>query len=147
MPEKIIGTLTSSILKSVHTLISPIFSYKLYSVATPGHPKPLPLENHVRIIALTPDLQRVSFYSIIDFLNHSSTIKLIPSLILIKESYLGLTTMQGIFISLVAAVACRFMQDRYTGRYLGSKQVTILVSAKQPRSPHNIYAVISIIKP
>jgi hypothetical protein len=37
MPEKMINTLTSSILKSVHTLISLIFSYKLYSVATPGH--------------------------------------------------------------------------------------------------------------
>ena len=56
----------------MHTLISPIFSYKLYSVATPGHPKPLPLENHVRIIALTPDLQRVSFYSVIGFLYHNS---------------------------------------------------------------------------
>jgi hypothetical protein len=50
MPEKMIGTLTSSILKS------PIFSYKLYSVATPGHPEPLLLENHICIIALTPDL-------------------------------------------------------------------------------------------
>jgi hypothetical protein len=37
-------------------IISLIFSYKLYFVATPRHPKPLPLENHVRIIALTPDL-------------------------------------------------------------------------------------------
>jgi hypothetical protein len=74
VPEKIIGTLTSNILKSVHTLISPIFSYKLYSVATPRHPKLLLLENHVRIIALTPDLQRVSFYSVIGFLYHSSTV-------------------------------------------------------------------------
>ena len=82
-----IGTLTSSILKSVYTSISPIFSYKLYSVATPGHPEPLPLENHIHIIALTPDLKRVSFYSIIDFLYHSSTTKLILSLILIKEFY------------------------------------------------------------
>ena len=56
VPEKIIGTLTSNILKSIHTLISLIFSYKLYSVATLGHPETLPLENHVRIIALTPDL-------------------------------------------------------------------------------------------
>jgi len=87
VPEKMIGTLTSSILKSVHTSISLIFSYKLYSVATPGHPEPLLLENHIRIIALIPDLQRVSFYSVIDFLYHSSTTKLIPSLILIKESY------------------------------------------------------------
>jgi hypothetical protein len=80
-----IGTLTLSILKSVHTLISPIFSYKLYSVATAGHPEPFSLENHVRIIALTPDLQRVSFYNIIGFLHHSSTTKLITSPILIKE--------------------------------------------------------------
>ncbi len=65
----------------------PIFSYKLYSVATPGHPEPVPLENHVRIVALTPDLQRVSFYSVIDFLYHSSATELIPSPILIKESY------------------------------------------------------------
>jgi hypothetical protein len=34
-------------------------------------------------------------------------------------------------------VACRFMQDRHAGRYLGSKRVTILVSAKQPRTSHN----------
>ena len=72
----------------MHTLISPIFSYKLYLVATPRHPKPLPLENHVYIIALTPDLQRVSFYSIVDFLYHSSATRLLLSLILVKQSYL-----------------------------------------------------------
>jgi hypothetical protein len=53
--------------------------------------------------------------------------------------------MQEIVISLVAAVACRFMQDRHAGRYLGSKRVTILVSAKQPRTSHNIYDVISLM--
>jgi hypothetical protein len=135
VPEKIIGTLTLSILKYIHTLISPIFSYKLYSVATPGYPKLLSLENHVRIIALTPDLQRVSFYSLIDFLHHSSTTELIPSPILYKgvlSELSGLTTMQGIVISLVAAVACRFMQDRHAGRYLGSKRVTILVNPHAP---------------
>jgi hypothetical protein len=89
VPEKMIGTLTSSILKSVHTSISSIFSYKLYSMATPRHPEPLLLENHVCIIALTPDLQRVSFYSLIDFFYYSSTTELIPSSILIKESYLS----------------------------------------------------------
>ena len=82
-----IGTLTSSILKSMYTLISPIFSYKLCSVATPGHPEPFPLENHGRIVALTPDLQRISFYSVINFLYYSSTTELILSLILIKRSY------------------------------------------------------------
>jgi len=87
VPEKMIGTLTSSLLKSVHTSISPIFSYKLCSVATPGHPKPLSLQNHVRIVTLTPDLQRMSFCSVIDFLYHSSTTELLLSLILIKGSY------------------------------------------------------------
>jgi len=87
VPEKMIGILTLSILKSVHTLISLIFSYKLYSMATPGHFKPLLLENHVRIIALTLNSQRVSFYNIIDFFYYSSITELIPSLILIKESY------------------------------------------------------------
>ena len=56
-------------------------------MATPGRPEPLPLKNHVRIIALTLDLQSVSFYSVIDFLHHSSTTELIPSLILIKGPY------------------------------------------------------------
>ena len=48
VPKNIIGTFTLSILKSVHTLISLIIFYKLYSVTTPGHPEPLLLENHVR---------------------------------------------------------------------------------------------------
>ncbi|KAN0122743.1 hypothetical protein V8E51_001069 [Hyaloscypha variabilis] len=56
-------------------------------MATPRHPKPLLLGNRVHIIALTPNLQRVSFYSVIDFLYHSSTTELIPSPILRKESY------------------------------------------------------------
>jgi hypothetical protein len=87
MPKKIIGTLTLSILKSVHTLISYIFFYNLYSIATPGYPIPLLLENYIRIVAFTLNLQRVSFYNVIDFLYYSFTIKLILSLILIKRSY------------------------------------------------------------
>jgi hypothetical protein len=80
-------------------------------VATPGLPEPLLLENHVLIVALTPDLQRVSFYSVKEFLYHSSTTELIPSLILVKESYPSSnasTTMQVTVISLVAALACKF---------------------------------------
>ena len=113
-------------------------------MATPGHTKLLSLENHVRIITFTPDLQRVSFYSIIGFLYHSSTTELITSPILIKEllELSGITTMQGSSSALVAAVACRFMHDRHADLYLGSKRVTILVSAEQPR---NIYVVISIM--
>ena len=35
----------------------------------PRYPKPLLLENRICIVALTPDLQAVSFYSITDFLH------------------------------------------------------------------------------
>lgn len=36
-------------------------------MATPKHFEPLLLKNHVLVVALTPDLQRVSFYSVIEF--------------------------------------------------------------------------------
>jgi hypothetical protein len=39
----------------------------------------LMLENYIPIVALTPDLPRVFFYSVTEFLHHSSTIKLILS--------------------------------------------------------------------
>ena len=83
------GTLTSSISKSMHTSISPIYLHKSYSVATPEHSELLPPENFVCIVALTPDLRRVSFYSAIEFLYYSSTIELILSLMHIKGSYLS----------------------------------------------------------
>lgn len=50
--------------------------------------------------------------------------------------------MQEIVISLVTAVARKFIHDRHANLYLGLKQVMILVSAKQPR---DIYVVISIL--
>jgi hypothetical protein len=56
VPENIIGTLTLSILKYIYTLISPIIFYKLYSIATLEHLKPLLLENYIRIIAFTANL-------------------------------------------------------------------------------------------
>jgi hypothetical protein len=87
VPEKMIGTLTLSILKSIYTSISPIIFVKLYSVTTLEHPEPLLLANHVRIVALIPDLQRVSFYSVIELLHHSSINELVLSLILIEGSY------------------------------------------------------------
>jgi hypothetical protein len=93
MLEKIIGTLTLSILKSIYTLISFIFSYKLYSIATFKYFKSIPLENHVRIIALMPNLQRVSFYNIIGFLYYIFTTELLLSLILVKRSYLTFKTL------------------------------------------------------
>jgi hypothetical protein len=54
--EKRYVLLTSSILKSRHNLISLIFLYKSYSVATPRYPRPLLLENYMCNIALMPDL-------------------------------------------------------------------------------------------
>jgi hypothetical protein len=87
VPRKIIGTLTLSILNSVHTSISPIILYKSCSVATPEHSKPLPLENYARIVALAPDLRTVPLYGVTEFLHHSSTAELLSLLILIKGSY------------------------------------------------------------
>lgn len=79
MPEKLIGTLTSSILKSVHTLVSPIFTYNLYCITTPYYPKYFRFKNYVYTIIFTLDLYRVSFYSVIDFLYYSLTnILLLP---------------------------------------------------------------------
>ena len=83
-----IGTLTLSISKSVHTLISLIFLHKSCSLATPKHSEPLLLEIYVHVIALMSDLQRVSFYNVTEFLYYSSTIKLLLSLILINRFYL-----------------------------------------------------------
>lgn len=45
--------------------------FETYTIATPGHPEPLPLENYICIIALTPDLQSLSFYRAIYFPNYS----------------------------------------------------------------------------
>ncbi|QYS97516.1 hypothetical protein H0G86_004745 [Trichoderma simmonsii] len=45
--------------------------FETYSIATPRHPEPLPLENYICIIALTHDLQSLSSYRAIGFLYHS----------------------------------------------------------------------------
>jgi hypothetical protein len=54
--KKIIGTLTLSILKFVYTLISLIIFNKLFFIAILGYFAPLLLENHIRIVAFTPNL-------------------------------------------------------------------------------------------
>jgi hypothetical protein len=43
--------------------------------------------------------------------------------------------MQEIVNSVVAAVACRFMQNRHASRYLGSKRVTIFGGGIAPADP------------
>jgi hypothetical protein len=122
------GTLTLSISKSVHASISPIFLHMSCSIATLELLEPLLLENCVCIIALMPDLQRVSFYSVTESLHHSSIIDLLLPLTLIKGSYLSFKaspTMREIIISLVVAVACKFIHGRHANQYLESKQLTI----------------------
>jgi hypothetical protein len=69
-------------------MISLIFLHKSCSLATPKYSEPLLLENYIRVVTLMSDLQRVSFYNIIEFLYYSSTIKLLLSLILINRFYL-----------------------------------------------------------
>ena len=85
MPEKLTGTLTSSIIKSMHNAISLIIFCRLHSV-TPQHPSCLRLKNHVRVVALMIDLQRVYFYVVTDFLSYSCTTKLTLSPKLIEGS-------------------------------------------------------------
>jgi hypothetical protein len=106
----------------VHPLIPLITFYKLYSIATPRHPKPFLLENCIYIIALTPNLQRVSIYNIIVFLYYSSTTKLRLSLILLKESYLKSKTLTLCKKSLLA-IWC------YCGQNLSKVAMRISTSA------------------
>lgn len=84
VPEKLIGTLTSSILKSVHTIASPIILYKLHCITTPYCSKCFRFKNYVHTVIFTLDLQRVSFCSVIDFLYHSLTNTLLLPLIPIE---------------------------------------------------------------
>jgi hypothetical protein len=124
LPEIMIGTLTSSIFKSEHILISFMISCKLYFVATPGHPKPFPLENYRHIIALTPNLQKVSFYSIIEFHHHSPTTKLILILKYTNGSY---PSSKALYLCRKSLSALWLLHDRHEDLYLGSKRVTISV--------------------
>lgn len=88
-------------------------------MATAEHLESLPLESHVRIVALTPELQRVPFYSATYFLHHSSTIELLVSLVHIKWSYLSFKalSMRDVVIGLMAAVARKFMHGRHANQY------------------------------
>ena len=69
--------------------MTPIFVYKLCSIATAKHSEVLLLENYVRIVALAPDLRKVHLYSATEFLYYNSTIELLLLLMLIKRSYLS----------------------------------------------------------
>lgn len=122
MQIKMMDTLTLSTHRSLL-----YFLHKSCTVATPKHFEPFLLENYVCIVALTLDLQRVSFYSVTEFLHHSSTMELLLSMILIKgyyPSFQGPTTMREIVISLVAVVACKFLYG-HANESLESEQLTI----------------------
>jgi hypothetical protein len=137
MPEKMIGTLTLNISNSLHISVPPKHLYKSCFIATLEYSKSLPPENYLYIIALASNLWNVSVYSKKGLLHYSSTIEFLLPLILIKRSYPSFRTLllwREIVMSLIAVVARRFMQGRHADRYLGSKRVTILVSAKRPRT-------------
>ena len=129
--------MTSSNSESVHTLVSAIVLYKSYTIATPKHLEPFLPKNYIRIVAFAPNLHRAFFYSRIDFLPYSTTVKLLPLLILIIGSYSSLRTSLrclGVIASLVSAVARKFMQGCHPDQYLQPEQSLILASSKQPHN-------------
>jgi hypothetical protein len=87
--EKIISTLTLSILKSVYNLISLIFFYKLYFIIISGYPKSILFKITFVLLLLYLIYKESFFYNIIDFLYRNSTTEFILSLIFIKEFYLS----------------------------------------------------------
>src|SRR4051812_29141806 len=126
------GTLTSSNSDSVRASVSVIVLYKSCTVAIPEHVELLSPKNYVRVVAFPPNLQRAFFYCRTDFLPHSTTIKLLPLLILITGSYLSLITLlrcSRVITSLVSTVARKFMQGRHPNWYLQPEQSPILASA------------------
>jgi hypothetical protein len=141
VPRHMGGTLTSSNSESVHTLVSAIVLYKSYTIATPKHLEPFLSKNYIRIVAFAPNLHRAFFYSRIDFLPYSTTVKLLPLLILIIGSYSSLRTSLrclGVIASLVSAVARKFMQGCHPDQYLQPEQSLILASSKQPHNHHSV---------
>ena len=88
------GTLTLSISDSANTSVFPIVLYKSCTMATPKHRDHSYLENYVQIVAFAPVLQRAFFNRVTRFLQHSTTIKLIPLSELIKGPYPALRAPQ-----------------------------------------------------
>jgi hypothetical protein len=127
----------------VHTLKFLIFSFKSDSMVTPGHPRYFRLKKITfasspsRLICKESPFIAEQTSSNLPHLHHWAYI--IPKTYKkVLANFLRPLTMREIVNSLVAAVACRFMQDRYAGWYIGSKRVTILVR-NSPARAHNIY--------
>ena len=86
MPENVRGTWTLSGSDSMYISTFTMFLYKPYTMAISVYSRFFYLENYARIIAIEPNLQRASFYSITNFLPYSTTAKLLL-FILIKGFY------------------------------------------------------------
>jgi hypothetical protein len=71
-------------------LIFTIVLYKSCAIATFKHLGPLLPINYICIVAFVPNSQRASFYSVIEFLPYSTTVKLLPLYNTYKWSYLSL---------------------------------------------------------
>ena len=70
----------------MHALIFLIYLHKSYSVATLKQSELLLLENHVSVVTLQFNLQRISIHSAKEFLHHSFTIVFLSIPALIKGS-------------------------------------------------------------
>lgn len=60
VPQNVRGTLALSNRDSAHILIFPMILYKSCIVTASEHLKPILTRNHVRVVALMPNLQRDS---------------------------------------------------------------------------------------
>ena len=104
IPQNIRGTLTLSDHNSIHMLRFIIILYKSCNRASFKHLGQLPPINYIYIVTFAPNLQRASFYSIIEYLSSSTTIKLLLHYNTYKWSYLSLRALlqrQEVIISLV----------------------------------------------
>ena len=63
MPEKMTGTLTLDMSKTLHISIFPKILHKSYSLATIEHPKSFLLKIYFDVVVLASDLYNVSIYS------------------------------------------------------------------------------------
>jgi hypothetical protein len=120
--KKIVDTLTSKILKTLYLSKYFVFLYELCFIAIAEHFELHFLTYLFYVVDLGLILQIVFFYSNIKFCYYSFTTKLLLLLIFIEWFFLDFKTLLSLLepiISLMAAVSCRFMQDRHTDRYLG----------------------------
>lgn len=102
-------------------------------MATSKHLEQIPPKNYDRIAAIVPNLRRASFLGVTQFLRHSTTIELLSLLVPLKEPHPSLRISPlywEVVISLVAAIARKFMRSRHVDRYLQPKPSLTAVSAK-----------------